>query len=396
MSVRGQRGLILPAVALLLVVGAIGLGISLYHRAEGTEVLAQSRTAQSLAEAKALLRRYAQSYHHSHPGNPVPGYLPCPDQDGDGSAELSCDGTSELSVGLLPYKTLGIPPLRDGSGECLWYAVAGTYKNSPHATGMAMNWDTPGQFAVVTPEGQSDFVINRPLDRASAVVIAPGPALPTQTRPARANNPCVASGGTGTQLASYLESTFTPANAAQLSVLTAPARTPTINDQSTWLRPGDIFDSALLRRGDFRNDIISDLINYVTLNLSAPPTTMLPPPDSAVRIGKVEVGSIPLALMPAPSSREGLILNDWQGQFVYLRCIEDPTSTCMMTATGSVCRGIVLFAGQSTAQQDRSSGMAVDFFESNTAALLAPEGAAFDGTNGFDPAQPHKDLVVCL
>jgi hypothetical protein len=33
-------------------------------------------------------------------------------------------------MGRLPRKTPGLDALKDGSGECLWYAVSGTYKNS--------------------------------------------------------------------------------------------------------------------------------------------------------------------------------------------------------------------------------------------------------------------------
>ena len=62
-----------------------------------------------------------------------PGYLPCPDTDGDGWAEATCgslDGASGQAsrLGLLPWKTLGLPDLRDGYGERLWYAVSSKYK----------------------------------------------------------------------------------------------------------------------------------------------------------------------------------------------------------------------------------------------------------------------------
>ena len=35
-------------------------------------------------------------------------------------------------MGRLPWKTLGLDALKAGPGECLWYAVSGTYKNSPN------------------------------------------------------------------------------------------------------------------------------------------------------------------------------------------------------------------------------------------------------------------------
>src|SRR6185437_10838889 len=69
-----------------------------------------------------------------------PGYLPCPDLDGDGWAESTCgslDGSSgqEQRLGRLPWKTLGLPLLRDGDGEALWYAVSTKYKGLLNCAG---------------------------------------------------------------------------------------------------------------------------------------------------------------------------------------------------------------------------------------------------------------------
>lgn len=396
MRARRQRGLLLPAFALLLMLGAIGLGVSLYHRASSTQIQTRAETAQSLAKAKALLRRYAQSYQYTHTDNPIPGYMLCPDQDGDGSAELSCDGAGGLSVGLFPYRTMGTPPLRDGSGECLWYAVSGAYKNSPTPAGGRMNWDALGQLSVQTPDGRPAFPINRPLDRAVAVVIAAGPALPGQTRPARNGAPCIRPGTSSSVVAAYLESDFSTPNSAQVTVLDARASDTSFNDQTAWLTPAELFDGAFLRRSDFATGVIGALLNVSVLNLSAPPTTMLPPPDDPVRIGNVEIGAIPLTLVPNPASREAKLLKHWHSQFVYLRCIESASSTCLRTARGDICRGMLLFSGQASTAQDRTSGLADDFFESNTQALTDPEDQMFVGNAVFDPARPYEDLAICL
>ncbi len=34
-------------------------------------------------------------------------------------------------IGRLPWRTLGLEPLRDGNGECLWYAVSGSHQRHP-------------------------------------------------------------------------------------------------------------------------------------------------------------------------------------------------------------------------------------------------------------------------
>jgi len=106
-------------------------------------------TQKSLALAKEALIGYAATYRDSN-SNEVFGYLPCPDTStGDGSAAASCGAANQAAVGLFPYKTLGLPDLRDSDGVCLWYAVSGTAKNSPKATTTVMNWDTQGQFSLV-------------------------------------------------------------------------------------------------------------------------------------------------------------------------------------------------------------------------------------------------------
>ena len=97
-----------------------------------------------------------------------PGGLPCPDRDGDGEAELTCD-RPEHRLGLLPWQTLKIGDLRDASGERLWYALAFRYRNDPDAI---INSATVGDLTVPS----------RALSDLAAVVIAPGAAVRDQAR----------------------------------------------------------------------------------------------------------------------------------------------------------------------------------------------------------------------
>ncbi|MGQ2967070.1 hypothetical protein [Methylophilus sp.] len=78
-----------------------------------------------------------------------PGDLPCPDRDNDGIAEVNCSKTSRL--GRLPWRTLGLGDIRDGSGERLWYAVSERYKNNTRV--LPLNTDTPGSWTVRTLNG---------------------------------------------------------------------------------------------------------------------------------------------------------------------------------------------------------------------------------------------------
>jgi hypothetical protein len=93
-------------------------------------------TNEALAKAKEALVAYAASDANR------PGELPCPDIDDDGAATPAVDylGSACASlIGRLPWKTLGLPDLRDDSGERLWYAVSDDF----HASGsVALNSDT--------------------------------------------------------------------------------------------------------------------------------------------------------------------------------------------------------------------------------------------------------------
>ena len=104
-------------------------------------------SVQRVSMAQEALLGYALS-------QTVPGTLPCPDTTGDGlenAAGLQC--ASQL--GLLPLETLGLPPLTDGTGAALWYAVELNYvanaigaKNSSRAS--ALNVDgNPVAFIVI-------------------------------------------------------------------------------------------------------------------------------------------------------------------------------------------------------------------------------------------------------
>jgi len=113
------------------------------------------------------------AYAASVPDSARLGDLPCPATSyASGQTATSCD-TAASRIGYLPWKTLGLPDLRDGSGSPLLYAVSERFKyNSRFGT---LNSDTAGDFSV---SGEN----------AIAIVFAPGPALRTQDRNAATFN----------------------------------------------------------------------------------------------------------------------------------------------------------------------------------------------------------------
>src|SRR5690606_22372944 len=121
------------------------------------------------------------------------GELPCPDTDDDGTGLVVATGLPEncdaqdKRLGRLPWKSLGLPDLRDGDGERLWYAVSATFKRDllthcalPTAAD-CINSDSRGTISVRDPNGALRYDGTNPdpwiPSGAIAVIIAPGAAL---------------------------------------------------------------------------------------------------------------------------------------------------------------------------------------------------------------------------
>lgn len=171
-----QRGSAFILFITVLVLGGLSILLTGLNQGIAQKTENKEQTIKALADAKAALIGHALSYAETHLGQP-PGYLLCPDQDGDGDADAPCGSTGESIIGFFPWKTLGLPPLRDGNGDCLWYAVSGTYKNSPK---QALDNDTDGLFRIKDYKGNI-LIGKTSLDQAIAVLFSPGIAIYTPT-----------------------------------------------------------------------------------------------------------------------------------------------------------------------------------------------------------------------
>src|SRR5688572_6713511 len=81
-------------------------------------------TATALGQAREALLGYAVRVQLLGVTDLPLGTLPCPDTNNDGASNFNATtGVCTSQRGLLPYVTLGLPELRDGSGALLWYAV---------------------------------------------------------------------------------------------------------------------------------------------------------------------------------------------------------------------------------------------------------------------------------
>jgi hypothetical protein len=178
-----QQGAALLLALLVIVLGGLSVFLAQFNR-RSSAYDRDRITADALAQAKAALIGQAAGSAMDIAGTLVssrrPGDLPCPDLDDDGDAEPACGngaGTTgqSLRLGRLPWKDLGLPDLRDGSGERLWYAVSSNFKKGTRFNA-PLNSDTPGTITLRDAAGRVAF------DAAGAagvvaVIFAPGPPL---------------------------------------------------------------------------------------------------------------------------------------------------------------------------------------------------------------------------
>lgn len=221
----GQGGLAVVLLLTLITMGALYMLVTQFGRS-AQRVDQNVVTMSALSEAKRALIGYAAREKRLRPltpdnavppyynaatigsygtnvlnisSNDRPGSLPCPAPDEDGIALPAADcaswsaagsGAWKNRVGWLPWRTLGIPPLRDADGNLLWYAVSDSFRNGSdnQATPvpLVVNSDTPNwtntdptapyAFRPLTVQGVA------PAQKVVAIVIAPGPPLPGQNR----------------------------------------------------------------------------------------------------------------------------------------------------------------------------------------------------------------------
>lgn len=178
-----HSGVALLLILLLVLLLSASILLARFNHTD-SQLAHQQSTAQVLARAKAALLGFAATYAEDpdHTGQPQ-GYLPCPDFNGDGSSpysassDTSCGQEGRSMIGRLPWRTLGLPPLRDGDGECLWYAVSGSYKDRPKQT---LTSDDDGLFIVEAPSATVSGA--SATTQAIAIVFAAGAPVLNQDR----------------------------------------------------------------------------------------------------------------------------------------------------------------------------------------------------------------------
>ena len=170
---KQQRG----ALLILLVIALGILAVTVFVGMLSSSAIQNERdkkTSAALAEAKAALIGRAVKDDNR------PGSLPCPDITNDGIAAM-LNGTKCLSyIGRLPWRTLGIPDLRDGYGERLWYTLSINLTDSAQTPSIPINGDTLLNIQVYASDKLTPLTSVG--NEAAAVIFSPGPVLNGQLR----------------------------------------------------------------------------------------------------------------------------------------------------------------------------------------------------------------------
>ncbi|OGQ98443.1 MAG: hypothetical protein A2505_06460 [Deltaproteobacteria bacterium RIFOXYD12_FULL_55_16] len=381
-----ERGSALLIMLTIIGIGAAFLLVSALNKA--MQQIEQDRvTTAALAQAKEALLGYAATYRDTHPdtgGNldKVFAFLPCPDTNNDGLGDPPCGLKDVTAVGRLPWKELGLPPLRDSAGECLWYIVSGRAKNNPPAD--ALNWDTVGQIEVQDASGQV-LAAQNTHNTPWAVIIGPGGVTGAQSRTSAGISEC---GGSNTT-AAYLEGlTLNPAagGVSTLVLVTSDSAKNIANpnnDRGLWVTSREIFE-RVKKRSDFAADINTLLADLKT-SLDAASSPLVTAFNTASTAG------CPVTDSPANQKKD------------YFRCYWNNNlkfaESSGITVNGASCEAVLIFSGERTTGQTRVSladqANKSNYLEAPNLAIFSGAGA-YSGATGFTPASASADLVYCI
>jgi hypothetical protein len=456
-SRSSQRGAALLVFALIFAVVLLstflnGLNSSSFKASR------EQTTSDALTQAKEALIGKAVSERK----NDLFGFLQLPDlgtsrnlTPGEGCSTIAEEGCTagnfpgnakSLSViGRLPWRTLGLAPLKDADGECLWYVVSGAAQVAQPPD--VFNWDTVGHFEVFSSDGTPPGTVstsgtnnyhNRPL----ALVISAGPPLAGQNR-AKSATDTVSDCGGNYDAKNYLDSYAADANinsivnyfsgptnnatgdasafatpkaiiAGDIEVLIAGNKVRIANDRILTITAKDVFDRAK-KRSDFKADIDA-LLDDITLCLNNLPLTGTPPNvlpvTSAINKGvgnyptpgpDTDLNDVLTICKPASVQKQNVMIN-WQDNLLYTK---PGAASSLNGETG--CNAILFFSGTRQGAQSRATPTQKadpsNYLEGGNLALFPGYGAytsppSFDGltNNGanssFDIARCIKGLPV--
>jgi hypothetical protein len=331
-----ERGVAMLLLVVILALGSGAVFFSLYSPASHTVNEGQTNAAVLAQARDALIGRAASATSR-------PGSLPCPDTDNDGFENWAVGMVACANyVGRLPWRTLGLPDLRDGSGERLWYALSANFRD--HALVQPLNSDTAGQLTITGISPASNVV---------AIIFAAGPVRGSQMRNAANEN----------NVAHYLEGEN---NNGDL-IFTAATASDTFNDRLLPLTSDALFNVVAVR---VAKDVRQALEQYRATNGYYPFANRYSDGSPYVCTVNVTDGRIPLAMQPGCGSIVNWVgelpawfnANNWNLVTHYGM---DNLCTLTVTGTTSTACAVVIVSGGARSGQAHPCANAANCLEDN-------------------------------
>jgi hypothetical protein len=220
----------------LLIMASAAIVVALSQNTRQQKI--EHQTTDSLATARTALLNYLISTIQD-PDSELA--LPCPDLSTatpEGVAASQCGGAGTTALGRLPFRTLGIEPLRDGSSECLWYVVSGSHK----LTSLASLKDPLNFGRLRLSDAETGQLLHGDSveEGLVALIIAPGEPLANQIR---TSEPSIHVCGGNYQAAQYLDQVGAINNAA---IDASPFALNDFATRSQTLAPSESFNDRVV------------------------------------------------------------------------------------------------------------------------------------------------------
>ena len=448
-----QRGAALLIFLILLVMAGLTYFVSNFspesinfrRTQQGQEALTQAREAL----IGYVLRYREVQYAQGQPGQ-MYGYLPLPDLgttrnnntgclvEGCDAANFAGNAPNATVIGRLPWNTLGIEPLRDRHGECLWYAVSGSHQRIQQA--VPMNWDSISHLDVVVANDTAALAsaLAGAHDRPVAVIFSPGPPLPGQDRAAAGGDDVTRCGG-NYDAANYLDPATATALGGVTNYLAGTNKASAVTDPNTpkaLSLQGRVFDSG----GNFLPNACQggncDLVaNDVGLSLTgdmlfgairknayfrADINSILDRMTFCLRDQVAAGGFAPAAIggfTPPIDKSAGRIPDNacydasqnplgYYDHYKEMIFVAKPNSGNFTVNADANCAGVLLFASQRSNAQQRVTAVQrntlSNYLEGSNLVNFAGVGTAFGSVGGpvvFDRTPPQsleQDIARCI
>lgn len=293
-----QQGAAFMVMLVIMAIGAVTIFVNSLN-SSAQKIARDQITADVLAQAKEALIGRAVADAES------PGSLPCPDTDNDGDAESPVGQTGSNCpsyIGRLPWKTLGLPDLRDSAGESLWYVLSPNFRDF-----VSLNPINSNSVGTLTVSGTI------PVSNVAAIVFAAESALSGQSRSSTNTATCLT---TTTSIlesrcaTNYLESSNPAVNLQlnpNLNYQSADTGS-TFNDRLMIIKTQDIMSVVELRVQKELNKAFASYTLASTgnkypypANFTTTCTTTSCPSDALQCIGKLPATDLNLyAMLPSP------------------------------------------------------------------------------------------------